>query len=1262
MAHEQSESELAHRFELRRRIGEGGMGVVYEAYDRERGRLVALKAMRRVDPVALYRFKKEFRALADIHHPNLVSIYELMTIADDWFFTMELVDGVNFIEYAYSGSRQDADDGPASLATASMPLAAALESHTDTGVTAPTLSGTPRGGSHAQRDPAGLDAARLRSALRQLAEGVFALHGSRRLHRDLKPSNVLVTREGRVVICDFGLVSQLSHEGLMTTLPDQLAGTVAYMSPEQATRLKLTDASDWYSVGVMLYEALTGGLPITGRSEEVLRRKQSEIETPPREINPDAPRDLDELCMRLLRVHPEERPTGSELLAAFGGDATTTVTESSTSSKTAPFVGRETELAQLQKAFDATRAGASMTVFLRGRSGAGRSALLKRFTTIARANANAVVLTGRCYERESVPYKAFDSLIDSLSAFLAKLPRETVEGLLPTGIAALSRLFPVLRRVPSVERPVMLGFDVRDPQEFRRRAFVALRELLAEIARQHALILCIDDLQWGDLDSGRLLLELLRPPDPPPFLFLGSYRSEDAKGSAMLELLHDPDEGVYVLGDVRELRVTPLDTDATRELAEVMLGRGDPSSVQHAELIAREAAGNPLLVGELVRYVQSGGDLENLSLANLLEFRLAKLPEGSRRVLSAVAVAGQPVELATVRRAIGGDLDIRDLVANLKLDHLVRTMGLRDVDRIETYHDRLRDVIVRKMSESELHDWHRRLATAQEELGNPDPRFLLTHWAGAGDQARAGAHAVSAAEHAESALAFDRAARLYERALSLLSVEGQEERDLRIRMADALANAGRGAEAARAYLQAIEGAKAAEQLELRRRAAEQWLHTGHFDKGLEAVSEVLKALGLRLAPTPKRALLSLVMRRTWLRLRGLGYKERDSSQLSAEEHTKLDSLWSVASGLSNIDTVRGADFQTRHLLMALRGGEPYRIARGLAMESAYSATGGGPSRERTIALIDAAAKLGERIGNPHAIGLAAGVAGVGAFLRGEWEEARSQCARGEELLRAHGTGASWELASCQFFMLGAMFYLGDLAGLARMVPERLREAVERGNLYAATGLRSWRTNVAWLAIDDPSEARRQVDLAHKQWSRTGFHLQHYYELLSNGNIDLYCGRGELALERVSERWPALESSLLMRVQNVRIEALHLRARCALAAAVTVGHESLKKTAAADAARIAKETMPWGDALSNLVLAAVDCLEDESDAAVAHLDAAIEHSSAADMGLVAAAARYRRACLRGKEDAEEARAALDELADAGARVPERIADLLAPGFP
>src|SRR6266581_7698575 len=367
------------RFILRRPLGAGSMGVVYEAHDREMDKTVALKALTRAEAAHIYRFKREFRTLADVSHPNLVSLYELMSAGPHWFFTMELVRGSTFIQYV----RPEIDSEPSTAMSDTLvrprPMrmlnsdSEAKTEEFDISDLALTLGEMSALDDNSLDSLAGrFDESRLRLALRQLAEGVNRLHEIGKIHRDIKPSNVLVTDEGRVVILDFGLVEDIEPE-LQQTL---LAGPPAYMSPEQGAQLPISKASDWYSVGVMLYQALTGRLPFKGRFFEVMMRKQTRDPIQPVEINPDAPQDLNTLCMKLLRRDAEARPTGREVLRALGVKHTSGLPAASAD---ATFIGRERLLAELHDAFRANGEGQTVAVYIHGSSGMGKTALVRNF-------------------------------------------------------------------------------------------------------------------------------------------------------------------------------------------------------------------------------------------------------------------------------------------------------------------------------------------------------------------------------------------------------------------------------------------------------------------------------------------------------------------------------------------------------------------------------------------------------------------------------------------------------------------------------------------------------------------------------------------------------------------------------------------------------------------------------------------------------------------------------------------------------------------
>src|SRR5664279_4243980 len=334
------------------------MGVVYEAEDKERNQKVALKTINDPNVEQVYQLKREFRALADLSHPNLVALYDLVVDAEACFFTMELLDGDDLLSYIALQSTPDAGS-IAQLSTVNAPF----PTPPPLGVPAVSAHESTQRSAEAE-SPCDFD--RLRRALPQLVQGLSALHGAGKIHRDVKPSNIRVTTDGRAVLLDFGLVAELERrrsgdEGM-------IVGTIAYMAPEQcAGEVSLTPAADWYALGVVMFQCLTGRLPFEGAAAEVILEKQIKNSPRPSRLVRGIPKDLEEMCCELLDREPTARPTGRSLLARLTGERTSVP---SLSYQTG-FSGREAELATLEASLLPLANNRASVVVVRAPSGMG---------------------------------------------------------------------------------------------------------------------------------------------------------------------------------------------------------------------------------------------------------------------------------------------------------------------------------------------------------------------------------------------------------------------------------------------------------------------------------------------------------------------------------------------------------------------------------------------------------------------------------------------------------------------------------------------------------------------------------------------------------------------------------------------------------------------------------------------------------------------------------------------------------------------------
>ncbi len=1198
-------SMLAGRFRVISRLGGGGFGDVYRVVDeRLGGEQLALKVLRSSDPLALHYFKREFRSLAGIFHRNIVTLHELIASEGRWMFTMEFVDGLDWLRYLEAQSAKDRE-------------------------------------------------AALRSCLPQLAEGLTALHKRNLLHRDVKPSNVLITADGRVVLLDFGLVRAFGDEAQGAV---SLAGTPNYMSPEQISGAPIGEASDWYAVGVMLYQSLTGRVPFDCRTFEGLRLKQTEPPIPPVKIVRTAPAPLNELCLKLLATDPSKRASYEDVIRLVHPAPGVAVREPAGT----VFVGRERMLRQLAAAYSTARER-PVVVHLRGPSGIGKTVLLREFLRQLAREPDALVFAGRCHEGESVPYQALDELIDYIGQFFRRSPVHVVEQFLPRNFAVLVKMFPAL--APFVPADVRPGPRF-DTVELRARALSALREMLGRFSEHHRVVLVIDDLQWGDADGCAALNDLLSSNDWPPVLTVLAYRSEDIEASAPLKALCAIDNRASGR-ETHFIDLDHLEEAEALDLAERLLAA--PRNSPTVRSAVEQSGGNPFLLQEIARWVNARGAIGDpslpFSLADVVGSRLADLAPETRRFLELVALTGQPTQLSILQLA-GKIQNVHSARDKLMATRFVRLRMARGREEVEIYHDRIRAPILAAMDPAVLVLRHRDLGRAMAAAGY-DPERIAAHFEQAHEAESCARYALLAARKAVEVLAFNKASRFFEMALATRSLDANATRMAHRECADALANAGLGPRAAEHYLAACDGADIDHSLEWNLRAAEQLLFSGHVDQGLAIFRTVLRQVGLRFPEPASRFPIDLLLLRARLRLRGLRWRERAAAEVPRALLLKADTCASVAIGLALIDVARGAALQTTSLMLALSTGEPTRVARALAMEAAYRSTAGVKAAAGAEKLLAQATALAESSGDPRAIGLAAAMSAGCAWNAGRWLDCYQSAALARETLRERHERVTWERDTASIFEVDALRWMGRWSEMKFILPELVEDARQRGDLYALSILQMHGGSCAELANDDPARARAGLKLL-EQWSNTGFHVEHLIETHNQVEISLYLGNGAEALDLILQRWPAIRGSLLLRVQTFAIQMHCLRARAALGAAAAASAEKrreLLRFAGKETRAIRRKGAKWGELAIELIQGGIEALSGSPERALATFARAEKLADGVGMLLHAAAARRSRGLLLEGAGSHALVGSADEtMSKEGVVNPERLAAVIAPCRP
>ena len=1348
-----------HRYAIRKELGRGGMGVVYEALDLEDGATVALKLLNLASPEALYQFKQEFRSLADIGHPNLVRLHELSTSDEHWFFTMEYIEGVHIFKYvrgkdasvqersstlwerndraASRGEDRQINDSvgpnestvpvftPPIRTRAANPSQTLPNAHMQATATQVLAAGEATGhgaSSSGAEEKTSVNASfsagdrardvstrralpiaspeqfeRLHDAFSQLARGLRAIHRAGFVHCDVKNSNVLVTPSDRIVILDYGLVVGAKDGDWPGLHPQRAtAGTPLYMAPELFAGFGQTAASDMYAVGVMLYMVLSGFAPYVGSARDIREQKMM-IDPPPLSTwVPDVPPALESLCHDLIQRDPELRPDTDQLLERLGQASNEDyVPNIAGHDPASTIVGREDELAILDDilaglvkgpsagvaiaataatAAAATRpdvdAGVSRArlVCLHGDAGIGKSTILTHFEATTKRESHAVVLPGRCYERETVPYKALDSFFDALAIYLSNKSAAEVAPLLPMRIGILARMFPVLRQVELIEKAAPV--EVNDPRASRREAVPVLRDLLRRIALETPLVVVVDDVQWGDRDSGLLLAQVLDDADPPPMLFILSYRTAGGASSPFLEAL-----GAHV-ERATEIALGPLTSDDARKVAARILGRLGTDAL--IDQVAKESGGNAYFVGALasdLRERLARGDAEQASAASVtLEEVVARgisgLAAPSRQMLEILAVAGAPITQSVAQQAAQlSAIETRDAITELRFRRFARTNGTRSTDSIETYHDRVRETLWAQLDSAQRRDGHRRIAWALTSSNAGDAERLARHFDGAEDFERAGPCYVEAARVAAEALAFDRAAANFSRAIEVLQLTLKTDAlgALRIELATALANAGRGREAAEVYLQASTMVTAAEAMQCRRRAAGLLLDYGLMKDAEHVLRSLLIEYNIPPPTGGRIGALRTQLQRIRLLIRGSSVRARDGGELSKSEAHRIDVLWGVAFGFVLVHPLAAIEYSTRALIAALDSGDRLRVARAIGLELALSGMKGRRGLKRNLQLMRTARELSDDVEDPYTRGIVALGAGFVHVNVWDHEAARRAYDVACDILRNQCIGCHGEANRAELSRIYAYYFLGELKAMREAVLAAQKDAEQHEEWQMVTSLQCGTPSVIHFMEDRPDAANEAREAMWSRWQNGFGFLRHYWDAVTRLTVDLYAGRWEGIWNHIESRKNIWFNPVFKGMSLGRMASTETLARAALAAAVAATSPS-EKTKLLDranrfATRLDRERLPGALGAARFIRGCVLALDGRRDQAIGELEAAEVLLASRSMNMHVMAARRRRGQLIG---GDEGRSLIEEcetrLAAQGVAQPAKFAAFVMPGDP
>lgn len=1064
-------------YELRGLLGNGGMGVVYQAEHVTSHEAVALKTVRIPDPSYLSSIRREIQALSQLHHPGVVRILAEGVVEGIPWYAMELLHGRTFADLlrdafpwptAVNGSARTtvADDQPPTQAG----HLRSIREGSHPGVRPNLAVNRPIAG--------GGRLLELLSAVARLCAPLAFLHGEGIVHRDLTPANVFLRPDGSVVVMDFGLVWRhaggVGREVLESGMP--LAGTIGFMSPEQIRGEVLDARTDLYSLGCILYKAVTGRMPFGGDDPAiVLQMTLTDLPTPPSQVCDGVPAALDELIVRLLAKRPRDRighaADVATALADLGADlgARPVAPEPTRAYLYRPELGGRDEVrSRLIDHIGHAVAASGSIVMLRGESGIGKTLVASDAARVAR-DAGMLVVTGECTPPGAVDTRAgraqpTGGALHPLRSLLQVIADLCVEG----GGALTEVLLGPRGKLLATFEPMLAGLPGQglysEPafvaaKDVRHRLLDALADTLTALTHQTPVMLILDDLQWAD----ELTLALLAGLRERFFvgrrlLVLVTCRSDE---------MTDEVRAIAARPDATSIELGRLDEATVASLVRDMLAMASPPR-ELVRFLAAESEGNPFFVAEYLRtavseallYRDGRGEWQlrepaagappgfplplPRSLAELIARRLDALGADALALVELAAVIGREIEL-DVLAAARGVADLLDLHGGMNA--LMQGQVLEDArpGSVRFLHDKLRETVLARIAPARRAELHRRVAEALEQHASGPGWFprLAHHFGEASDTGKAIEYLEKAGEEALRASANREAARFFERALELDATSAQPVTALR-------------------------------RARWERQLGDACMLVGDQEACQRHLGRAVALLGWPVPTTTPQLVLSVArhtLRQTLHRLlpaRFVGSRPAEVEVLleaARAYHRLMQNRFFAGEALPIMDAM------LRTLNLSELAGPSAEL--GLAYGSAHGVAYLVPMRKLAETYVQRAYATLARTPDPEAETWVRNLHAIYLLGIGAWAEARDCARRSGALAEPVGLRRRWE--ESRGILAHVELFCGDLAASARHFQEQLDSSVDRDptvECWAVRGLAQVR-----LELDDPEGGRALAERA-----------------------------------------------------------------------------------------------------------------------------------------------------------------------------------------